>query len=346
MIRAVLCRASAALALGAACSVDQSIWLRMSAAQDVDPCPRGTAVVTGGSRGIGAACCREFATQGWQVVVVYRAGESAANTVVRDICASGGRAISMQADVGQEDDVVDLFSRVDAWRGSSPLTALVNNAGVLGSSKVAQPAKQTLQESTAEHLLELLATNVAGPLVCTREAEKRMSTAKGGQGGSVVQVSSGSAYIGTPLLYASSKGALNSLTIGLVKPLAQVGIRINSISPGMTATDMTVDTMPTFDMSQIPLGRAGARRLPCTSDTSPPTSVHAPCQCTRLVTAHAGSMCSRSSPLLVTLPCTNAGTPEEMAKAICWLCKEEESSYVAGANMRIAGGRPPGTTLG
>ena len=122
-----------------------------------------------------------------------------------------------------------------------------------------------------------------------------MATAHGGSGGAIVQVSSGSAYIGSPLQYACSKGGLNSLTIGLVAPLAKQGIRINTVSPGMTATDMISDTIQTFDMTQIPLGRVGE--------------------------------------------------PREIADVVAWLCSDE-SSYVAGANVRVAGGRPPGTTIG
>jgi len=250
--------------------------------------PRGTAIVTGGSRGIGAACSRALAGKGFSVVVVYRSGEAEARDVVSSIVAGGGCAVAMQADVGQEASVVSLFQEVDTWRGSSPLKVLVNNAGVLGPTG----AEGGLQSVTTESLLKVLKVNTIGPALCIREAEQRMSTAGGA---SIVQISSGSAYIGTPLQYACSKGALNSLTIGLVSSLAKQGIRINTISPGMTATDMIADTLPTFDMSQIPLGRIGS--------------------------------------------------PEEIANCVVWLCSDE-SSYVAGANIRVAGGRPPGTTLG
>lgn len=252
---------------------------------------RGTAVVTGGSRGIGAACSRKLAAKGYSVVVVYRSGESEANEVVDGIAATGGRAVAMQADVGEEADVVGLFKRVDSWRGSEPLTALVNNAGVLGPKGV----DGGLPQLDSAKMMDVLRVNTIGPALCIREAESRMSTAQGHTGGAIVQVSSGSAYIGTPLIYACSKGALNSLTIGLVGSLAKQGIRINTISPGMTATDMIAETLPTFDMSNIPLGRVG--------------------------------------------------TPDEIADCVAWLCSDE-ASYVAGANVRIAGGRPPGTTLG
>mmetsp|Transcript_4924 Transcript_4924/g.12978 ORF Transcript_4924/g.12978 Transcript_4924/m.12978 type:complete len:183 (-) Transcript_4924:225-773(-) len=182
-----------------------------------------------------------------------------------------------------------MFEVADTAFGSSRLEVVVNNAGVLG------PRGNLEEVGKPELLNEVLATNVCGPMLCCREAERRMSTKRGGGGGSIVQVSSGSAYIGNPLLYSASKGALNSLTIGLVRPLAEAGIRINTVSPGMTATDMTSETAKTFDFTQIPLGRMG--------------------------------------------------TADEIAQVICWLCSDE-ASYVAGANIRAAGGRPPGTTLG
>lgn len=252
------------------------------------PSARGTAIVTGGGRGIGAACSRELAGRGYSVVIAYRSDAASASAVAESIRASGGRAALCQADVGRETDVVKLFQFADSCFGDSPLEVLVNNAGVLGPSGALQDTSQAALEG-------VLATNVAGPLLCCREAERRMSTKHGGKGGAIVQISSGSAYIGTPLMYAMSKGALNSLTIGLVKPLAEGGVRVNTVSPGMTDTEMIADAALTFDKSLIPLGRFG--------------------------------------------------TPEEIAHVVCWLCSDE-ASYVAGANIRAAGGRPPGTTLG
>ena len=271
-----------------------------SALNNAAPPPRrGTAVVTGGSRGIGAACSRALAAKGFDVVVVYRSAAREASEVVKEITSSGGSAIAMQADVAEEVQVVRLFEKVDDWRGPSPLRVVVNNAGVLGP----KGAEGGLQQLTTDSLLGVLKVNAVGPALCIREAEKRMTTSlptsverPGDQsGGAIVQISSGSAYIGSPLQYGCSKGALNSLTIGLVGSLAKQGIRINTISPGMTKTDMVAETLPSFDMSQIPLGRVG--------------------------------------------------TPEEIANCVVWLCSDE-ASYVAGANVRIAGGRPPGTTLG
>jgi len=248
-----------------------------------------TAIVTGGSRGIGAACSAALAAKGYDVVVVYRSGAQEAASVVAGITSNGGRAVALQADVADEVQVVRLFEQVDEWRGTgSDLRVLVNNAGILGP-------KDGLQKLTSESLLGVLRVNTLGPALCIREAERRMSTVEGHAGGSIVQISSGSAYIGRPLEYGCSKGALNSLTIGLVAPLAKQGIRINTISPGMTDTDMIAETLPSFDMSAIPLGRVG--------------------------------------------------TPEEVASCVVWLCSDD-ASYVAGANVRVAGGRPPGTTLG
>mmetsp|Transcript_9005 Transcript_9005/g.29831 ORF Transcript_9005/g.29831 Transcript_9005/m.29831 type:complete len:288 (-) Transcript_9005:429-1292(-) len=252
--------------------------------------PAPVAVVTGGSRGIGAACCRQLAARGYGVVVAYRSDDASAASVSEEIAACGGRAVTVRADVSREEDVVRLFEVADtAFGPSSRLAVLVNNAGVLG------PAGSLQEVATADQLRAVCDTNVVGPLLCCREAERRMSTKHGGQGGSIVQVSSGSAYIGSPLLYAASKGALNSLTIGLVRPLAEGGVRINTVSPGMTDTDLVADAAQTFDFSQIPLGRMG--------------------------------------------------TPDEIASVVCWLASED-AAYVAGANVRAAGGRPPGTTLG
>jgi NAD(P)-dependent dehydrogenase (short-subunit alcohol dehydrogenase family) len=248
--------------------------------------PKGVAIVTGGGRGIGAACSRGLAARGYSVVIAYRSDADAAAAVCKEIQLAGGVAQAVCADVAEERDVRALFEAADA---QGPLTVLVNNAGVLG------PRGPLSEVGTADQLNGVMATNVVGAMLCCREAEKRMSTKSGGGGGCIVQVSSGSAYIGSPLLYAASKGALNSLTIGLVKPFGEEGIRINTVSPGMTATDMVAETSKTFDYGQIPLGRIGE--------------------------------------------------PDEIANAVCWLCSDE-ASFVAGANIRVAGGRPPGTTLG
>ncbi|KAG8467296.1 hypothetical protein KFE25_000612 [Diacronema lutheri] len=250
----------------------------------------GTAVVTGGSRGIGAACSMRLAAMGFGVVIAYRSDEAAAAAVCEAIRATGGLAHACRADVSVESDVLALFTFADTCFDGAPLRALVNNAGILGPSGVDLAAA-----GGVEALAQIMAINVGGPMLCCREAERRMSTAQGGSGGSIVQISSGSANIGTPLLYAASKGALNSMTVGLVRPFGQAGIRINTVSPGMTHTDMVDHLASSFDMSQVPLGRMGA--------------------------------------------------PAEVANAVAWLCSDE-ASYVAGANLRVSGGRPPGTLIG
>jgi NAD(P)-dependent dehydrogenase (short-subunit alcohol dehydrogenase family) len=172
---------------------------------------RGTAVVTGGSRGIGAACSRKLAANGYGVVVAYISDGAAATRVCEDIRASGGLAVAQRADVSIEADVVALFELADAsFGGASPLRVLVNNAGMLG------PGGNDLQDqaNTPAVLAHILAVNVGGPMLCCREAQRRMSTARGGAGGAIVQISSGSAYIGTPLLYSASKGESQAPTLG------------------------------------------------------------------------------------------------------------------------------------
>ena len=238
-------RAGLALGLGVVGVSYASLVQPPSNALAARPCASGCAVVTGGSRGIGAATSRQLAVAGYDVVVVYRAGATEAAAVVEQIETSGGRATAIQADMGDESQIVELFEQVDSFRGKTPLRVLVNNAGVLGP-------KEGLQQLTADNMLAVFKTNTIGPALCIREAEKRMSTAHGHSGGAIVQISSGSAYIGRPLIYASSKGALNSLTIGLVSSLAKDGIRINTISPGMTATDMIAETLPRWTAPSRP----------------------------------------------------------------------------------------------
>ncbi|GHD58096.1 glucose-1-dehydrogenase [Thalassobaculum fulvum] len=241
------------------------------------------ALVTGGSRGIGAAACRLLARDGWDVAVNYRADAPAAEAVVADVTAAGRRAIAIQGDVGDEADVIRMFETAE--RALGPLTGLVNSAGVIGP-------KGRVDALTVEAVEALLRTNVIGSILTCREAVKRMSTKHGGQGGAIVNVSSGSAYIGNPgtgVLYAISKGAVNSLHIGLSQEVGGEGIRVNAVSPGMTATDMVTEEAIRRSMSAIPMGRVGE--------------------------------------------------PEEIAEAIAWLMSDR-ASYVAGANIRVSGGRP------
>ncbi len=197
-------------------------------------------VITGGSRGIGAATARLAAERGYAVCVNYLHNQSAADGVVDAILQAGGRAmvgdrpraIAVAADISQEDDVLRLFQTVDEQLGT--LTALVNNAGILEQQR-------RVDELDAARLNRVLAANVTGSFLCAREAVKRMSTKYGGAGGAIVNVSSAAARLGSPgeyVDYAASKGAIDSLTIGLAKEVAAEGIRVNAVRPGFIYTDI------------------------------------------------------------------------------------------------------------
>lgn len=189
-------------------------------------------IVTGGSRGIGAATAKLAATQGYAVCVNYLHNQQAATAVVADIQASGGIAIAMQADLSVEAQIEALFERVDQELG--PLTALVNNAGILEK-------QSSLLDMDQGRLQRVLAANVIGPMLCAREAVKRMSVKLGGKGGAIVNVSSVASRLGAPgeyVDYAASKGALDSFTLGLSKEVADLGIRVNSVRPGFIYTDI------------------------------------------------------------------------------------------------------------
>ncbi len=191
-----------------------------------------TILITGGGRGIGAATARLAADRGYAVSVNYRANRAAADAVVADITARGGSAIAVQADVALEADVVRLFAAVDAELG--PLTALVNNAGILET-------QTRVDRIYAARLSRIFATNVTGSFLCAREAVKRMSTARGGKGGAIVNVSSRAAQLGAPgeyVDYAASKAALDALTIGLAKEVAGEGVRVNGVRAGIIYTDI------------------------------------------------------------------------------------------------------------
>jgi NAD(P)-dependent dehydrogenase (short-subunit alcohol dehydrogenase family) len=191
-----------------------------------------TVLITGGSRGIGAATALLAAERGYDVCLSYVSKEKAAQTVVRQIEALGRKALAVQADVSLEPDILNLFEAVDKTFGS--LDALVNNAGILD--------KQTSVETmTLERLQRVFATNVFGSFLCAREAVKRMSTKHGGRGGAIVNNSSAAARLGAPgeyVDYAASKGAVDTLTIGLAKEVAVDGIRVNAVRPGIIITDI------------------------------------------------------------------------------------------------------------
>ena len=242
---------------------------------------RKVAIVTGGSRGIGAATARRLGRDGWAVAVNYRSNEAAAEETAKAVEAAGGIALTLQGDTASEDDVARIFKQVEtAW---GRLDGLVNNAGIIGP-------RGRFDALTFDDMQRVLAVNVTGYMLCARAAVKRMSTRYDGKGGVIVNVSSGSAHRGGAnrnILYAVSKGAVNSLTIGLSQEVAGEGIRVNTVAPGLTRTDMPEPEM-LAQGSAIPIGRIGEA--------------------------------------------------DEIAEAIVWLMSDA-SSYVAGANMRIAGGR-------
>ena len=241
------------------------------------------AIVTGASRGIGAATARLLGARGYRVCVNYRTEPEPARELCAEIEAAGGRAIAVYADVSRAAEVAEMFATVD--REFGPLTALVNNAAMLGpSTRVAD-----LNPADLERLLEV---NVMGVLHCTQQALRRMSTAHGGSGGAIVNVSSGASYVGEPgtaVHYAATKGAVTSFTIGLAQEVMGEGVRVNAVSPGPIRT-----AMPHPDALE-----RGAQ----------------------------------------IVPARRAGEPEEVAEAIVWLLSPA-ASYVACANIRVAGGKP------
>ena len=187
-------------------------------------------LITGGGRGIGAATARLAAARGYAVCINYLRDRASAEGLVQDIRADGGSAIAVAGDVAQEKDVVHLFEACD--RSLGPLSALVNNAGIVAT-------KSRVDALGADRLQRMFAINVVGAFLCAREAIKRMSTKHGGKGGAIVNVSSAAARVGSPgewVDYAASKGAIDTMTIGLSKELANEGIRVNCVRPGFVNT--------------------------------------------------------------------------------------------------------------
>lgn len=243
------------------------------------------AIVTGGSRGIGRATALKLGAAGYTVVVNYASNDAAARQVVADIATAGGSAIAVRGDVANEADVLALFAAADKL---GPLKALINNAGIMDR-------QNRLDEMSAERMKRLFDINILGSFLCAREAVKRMSLKHGGAGGVIVNQSSAAAVLGAPALgieYAASKGAIDTLTIGLGREVAAEGIRVNAVRPGIIDTEI-------HDSSGIK-GRVQMMRD--------------------------------------QIPMKREGKAEEVADVILWLCSEQ-SSYVTGAIVPVAGGR-------
>ena len=242
-------------------------------------------LVTGGSRGIGAAVCRLASERGWSLAVNYAANADAAAHVVAHANRAGAQAISVQGDVAVEADVIAMY---DAAELLGPVTAVVNNAGIVGGIA-------NLAETSTDRLRRTFDTNVMGAFLVAREAARRMPTDRGGPGGVIVNTSSAAARLGSPnefIDYAGSKGAVDTLTIGLAKELAQSGVRVNGVRPGLIETE-----------------------------------IH----------ASAGAP-DRVERLMGGIPMGRAGSAEEVAEAILWLCSDA-SSYVTGTTIDVSGGR-------
>jgi NAD(P)-dependent dehydrogenase (short-subunit alcohol dehydrogenase family) len=215
----------------------------------------GTVFITGGSRGIGAATARLFAADGWDVGLTYRTEAVAATELVAELVAHGVRASAVQCDVAEESSILQAFNRITEELGV--MTAFINNAGVVDF-------KARLDEMSADRLDRMFRINAVGAFLAAREAVKLMSTRHGGLGGSIVNVGSAAARLGSPnqyIDYAASKAAMDTLTMGLGKEIAEEGVRVNCVRPGVTRTDIHASGgLPNRadDMaSLIPLGRAG-----------------------------------------------------------------------------------------
>lgn len=218
--------------------------------------PSQLLLVTGGSRGIGAAVARRAAARGYDVVVNYTRDDAAAQAVAADVRAKGRQAWVHQADVAHEDQVLAMFAMLDGLK--RPLTALVNNAGVVD-------IPQRVDAMSGERFRRMFAINVFGSLYCAREAVRRMSTKHGGAGGAIVNLSSAAAKLGSPnqyVDYAAAKGAIDSFTLGLAREVAAEGVRVNAVRPGIIETDIHASGgLPDRAKQlapQVPMQRAGS----------------------------------------------------------------------------------------
>lgn len=243
-------------------------------------------IITGGSRGIGAATALLAAEKGYDVCINYVNNEEAANKIIAEVKAKGRKAIAVKGDVSIEADVLQLFKKANDELG--PVTALVNNAGVVDKPS---PVKN----ATIERLQRMFAINVIGSFLCAREAVKQMSTKEGGSGGAIVNLSSRATNHGAPfdyVDYAAAKGAIDVMTMGLAKEVAAEGIRVNAVRPGIIDTE-----------------------------------IHA-----------SAGVPDRVEKLKDMIPMKRGGTAEEVAQTILWLLSDE-SSYVTGSLVDVAGGR-------
>ncbi|MBP0437821.1 SDR family oxidoreductase [Tianweitania sediminis] len=216
---------------------------------------RPVVLITGGSRGIGAATAVQAAAAGYDVALSYVRNKQAAEAVVEAVESHSGRGLAVQADVAVEADIINLFATTQQAFGR--LDAFVNNAGVVDG-------KQRVDEMSAERLQRMMAINVVGPMLCAREAVKRMSKRYGGKGGAIVNVSSVAALLGSPgeyVDYAASKGALDVITIGLAKEVVAEGIRVNAVRPGIIDTEIHASGGQPDRVARVaplvPMARAG-----------------------------------------------------------------------------------------
>ena len=214
------------------------------------------ALITGGSRGIGAATALLAARRGYRVAVNYHANAAAAEAVVAAIRSGGGEAIAVQADVADEAQILSMFGQVD--RAFGPLTALVNNAGIVDVA-------ERVDAMSLARLRRMFDTNIIGSVLCAREAVRRMSTRHGGRGGAIVNLSSVAARLGGPgqyVDYAASKGAIDTFTIGLAREVATEGIRVNAVRPGIIETEIHASggqpDRARQMAPQVPMQRAGS----------------------------------------------------------------------------------------
>lgn len=212
-------------------------------------------IVTGASRGIGAAIARLLGAHGYPVAVNFVKNQDAASTVVSEIVSGGGRALAIRADISHEPDILRLFETSDRELG--PLGGLVNNAGVTGGFA-------RIESLGSAALGEVLRVNIAGTMLCAREAVRRLSTKNGGSGGAIVNISSIAARTGAAgewVHYAATKGAVNSFTVGLAREVATQGIRVNAVAPGLIETDLHADNGEPDRLLRlrlsIPMGRPG-----------------------------------------------------------------------------------------